>query len=585
MQRMIFRGLFTAFTASVILSGCSSIPDESKHIPRNAGIVLGINSRQVSQKLLTTGVTMDKLFSALQQRDTSNEAIKAWKDAESSGVDLTSNFFASVVFNNKQSYATVTGGLKDAGKFEAYLKQNGGSAQKTGKDFTYAWLQKDGAIVGWTRSTVIYLLPFDMEAVKKHKMSVPGLPTPAVQDSAGDTEASFEATATAYIRPAGLISTAANEETTWAAELDRLFHLKKDESAGSIAAFQEMLKEGGDMTFFVHPELIYNNQPTMLPVNFKKLMTDCYVAGNVNFEPGKMMVNGRSYAGKELADIHKKYGNGEADLAMLEKYPSDNITGFVTLGFDLRMLGDVVKSTGADGFINLMMGQSGLTMDDVLAAFKGQIVFVSSDFKMGKQPQPYAPGDSTLKTSSKWLFSMKVGDKAAFEKVMGSAFVKNQFHKEGDQYVPNRVNGMALSINDKSVTAASDSVLLGQYQGGRGKAGLENGLAGKIKGNPLGAYISFEKIAKNIPDDQMNPKGVAASIQLRDLLKDLQVVSYPFNDKRQESEIVLNFRNTQENSLAQLLNLATAFATYYKDKRAREDSVHGPATDSAAAPQ
>jgi hypothetical protein len=574
---MIFKGFMTAVTAALLLSACSRIPDESKHIPRNAGIVLGINSKQVSQKLITNGVTMDKLFSALQQRDTANEAIKAWKDAENSGIDLTSNFFAAVVFNGPRSYVTVTGGLKDAAKFEAYLKQNA-AKQETRNDFSYAWLQKDSAVVGWSGSTVIYLLPFDPETVKKRRMSMPGMPAP-VSDSAGDNGAD------ALVRPASLNVAIADDAGAWAGELDRLFHLKQDESAGSIDAFKDMLKQNGDMTFFVHPEEIYNNQPSMLPANFKKLMAGTYLTGNVNFEQGKVLVDSRSYAGDELAGIHKKYGSSEADLSMLEKYPSNDIVSFVAFGFDFRMLGDVIKSTGADGFINLMMGSSGLTMDDVLSAFRGQMVFVSSDFSVNRVPKDDAE-DSSSVPHAKWLFSLKVGDKAAFEKVMTSPFVKNMFRQEGDKYVLKQsLNGISAQVTKDYVTAASDSDLLQQYLAGSGKATLDKGLLGKIKGNPLGVYVNFEKIASKIPDDEVPPQGKPLAAQARNLLKDLRVISHPFKDKQQDSEIELNFKNTQENSLAQLLNLGAAAAAYYKEKKGREDSLQSQGTDSTAPPQ
>src|SRR5690606_22993526 len=111
-QRTIFRVLLTAFIAAAVFSSCSKIPEESKHIPKNAGIVLGINSKQVVQKLVTNGITMDKLFAALQESDTASEAAKAIRDAENSGIDLNSNFFASVVFGEaNDSYAMFTGSL------------------------------------------------------------------------------------------------------------------------------------------------------------------------------------------------------------------------------------------------------------------------------------------------------------------------------------------------------------------------------------------------------------------------------------------------------------------------------------------
>jgi hypothetical protein len=567
----ISRVLLIAVTAAIVFSSCSKIPEESKHIPKSAGIVVGVNSKQIVQKLITNGITVDKLFTALQSKDTS-AAAKALKNAENSGVDLNSNFFAAVVFGpEKQSYASFTGSLKDAAKFEAFLKENSPSfSSKTRKDFTYAWLPEQKSIVGWTKSSVIYLQPFDLDEMKNRgKKTIPGVPDTDEQDS---IEEEGVATDTAIAAPAAAITVDAGTEEQWAGVLDKLFHLKDAETAGSIDAFKGLLKESADMTFFIHPEEIYNNQMTMLPANFKKLLEECYYAGSVSFDQGKVVMNGKSYAGKEMSDIYKKYGNSTLDLDMLERYPGDSIDAFLAYGFDLRMIGDIIKSTGTDGIVNMMMGKSGLTLDDVLNAFKGQMVFAASDFSVKKKPLPYFPEDSTTSADSKWVFSMKVGDKAAFEKLMNSPLVSNIFRKEGDRYVMEQQmpNMPALSITDKFVTAASDSVLLQQYLAGKSKAKIDSDIAGKIKGNPMGAYVNIAKLVNNIPESEIPEDGKPLALQVKNLLKDLKAVSQPFNGKMQESQVILSFKNEQENSLVQLVNLSTAVAKYYREHQEKE---------------
>jgi len=578
------RVLLTALTTAVLLSACSKIPEESKHIPKNAGVVIGINSKQIVQKLVTNGITVDKLFAALQNKDTSSEAAKAVRDVENSGVDLNSNFFASMVFaNDKNSYLSLTGSLKDAGKFEEFLKKNAPNfASKTKGDFTYAWLQDDNSLVGWNKSVVIYVRPFDLNDIKKHG-GVPGMPGADEPDSSEEGEPAVIDSAAAMPT---VLTTPDDAESTWLPVLDNLFHLKDAETAGSLEPFKNLLKESGDMSFFVHPEVISTSQMAVLPANFKKLLEGCYYAATVSFDEGKVVMNGHSYAGKEMADIYKKYGNNTLDLEMLEKYPSDNITGFFAYGFDMRIIGDIVKSTGTDGIVNMMMGQSGLTLDDVLNAFKGQLVFVSSDFSMKKKPLPYFPEDSTVSADSKWVFAMKVGDKAAFEKLMNSPMIKNFFVKQGDHYVMAQQlpNMPAVDITDKLVTAASDSVLLEAYLAGKGKAKLDDDIVSKIKGNPMGAYVNFEKLAQNIPDSEIPAEGRTVALQAKDLLKDLRAVSQPFNGKVQESQVVVTFKNEKENSLVQLVNLGTAAAKYYKEQQAKEKAAPEVEADTTAVP-
>lgn len=579
MTRNISKVLLTAVTAAVVFSACSKLPEQSKYIPKTAGVVLNINSKEISKKLITNGITMDKLFTAVQDKDTASTAAKAWKDAENSGIDLQSNFFVSVVFNSsQQSYVSMTGGLKDAAKFEAYLKKNiANYSLKTKKDFQYVWEEDQKAVIGWNKETVIYVKGVDAD---KLKSGMPGGAAPAYPDT--DSEAVDSAVAA----PASVVTAVASaEEDTWVAETDHLFHLKKEETAGTIEAFKDLLKGDADISVYVNPEPIYSTQATMIPANLKEIISGSYYTGAVNFDKGKIVMEGSSYMGKEMAAIYKKYGAQEADLDMLEKYPSSNITGFLVYGFDFRMLGDIIKSTGMDGIVNMTLHSSGLTLDDILAAFKGQMVFVASDFAVSKTPNPYFPEDSITKPDAKWLFAMKVGDKAAFNKVMASPMVGGMFTKQGDHYVMNQqMPGMpAVSITDKLVTLASDNNVLTQYLDGKSKAGgLDNSFVSKIKGNPLGGYVNLEKIVNNIPEEEVPADGKELAGQFKNLLKDATVLSEKFDGKVQHSHMILTFKNENENSLVQLVNLGTNVAKYMQDKKKKE-AAEAVTVDTTAA--
>lgn len=580
MTKMFSKVLLTAVTAAVMLSACSKVPDQSKYIPKTAGVVLSINSKQITNKLVTNGLTMEKMFTALQDKDTANPAMKAWKDAENSGVDLQNNFFVSVVFNNsQQSYVTLTGGLKDAGKFEAYLKKNlPNFSMKKKDDFQYVWEADQDAIISWNKETVIYMRAVDANKLKNGGLpgGMPGgIPGGGFDEDEDDSSAVDSAVAT----PVRFQTVDA--EATWVAEADHLFHLKKDESAADITAFHDLLKNNADLSVYVNPEPMYASQGAAIPANLKKLLEGSYYTGAVNFEKGKVVMDGVSYAGKDLSDIYKKYGKTEADVKLLEQYPSDNILGFMVYGFDFRMLGDIVKATGLDGMANISLrmysGNQNLTLDDILNAFNGQMFFAASDLNVRKAPSTIVQGDSVTRTDLKWVFAMKVGDKAAFDKVISTPALQTFVTKKGDKYVladMMQQPGMpALSIDDKLITVANDQPTLDAYLAGKGKAGgLDNSFVSKIKGNPMGAYINFEKIAAAIPVNDIPANGQAIAGQVKDLLKDATAITHPFDGKSQHSEVVLNFKK-DENSLVQLVNLGTNVAKMVQDEKKADTSV------------
>lgn len=604
MKKSISKVLLAAVTTAVMLSACSKTPEESRYIPKTAGVIVDLNAKQLTTKLVTNGITMDKLFDAAQTKDTANEMMKAWKDAENSGIDLQSHFFASFVFQGQpaenKSYISLTASLKDADKFEAYLKKNiANYSLKTQNDFKYIWEEKQHAVIGWNKSAVIYISavnPNDLEKYAPGGSSAPDYPSdePMV-DSAAVPAADEVIVDSAVAIPAALVATEDDAVIkTWVAEVDHLFHLKKEESAGTIEPFAKLLKENADAGIFVNPEAIYNGgQFTMIPANVKKLMEGSFYTGTVNFENGKIVFNGHSYMGKELAAIYKKYGKKEIDMDMLKKYPSQNITGFVSYAFDFRMIGDIVKATGMDGMVNLLMGKSGLSMDDVLNAFEGQLTYVASDFAITKKESPYFPGEFTEKPDAKWIFSLKVGNKDAFNKVMTSPMLKEVFTREGDHYTvanPMAAATMpAMSITEKYVTLGSDSALLQEYLGGKGHIKLPDGIESKVKGSMIGGYVDLEKVTSVIPEDKADEDEKVVVKKAKDLLKDVTFVSKADGGDVQHGEAVLTFKNKDQNSLVQLINLGTETVKVMQAKKAKEkayeDSVFAAPVDTAVAPQ
>ncbi|WP_343744647.1 DUF4836 family protein [Chitinophaga sp.] len=581
MKRTISKVLLTAVTAAVVLSSCSKVPEVSKHIPKTAGVVIDLNAKEITQKLATNGLTMDKLFSAVQSKDTSSEVMKAWKDAENSGIDLKNHFFVSFVFQGQagdnKSYITATASLTDADKFEGFLKKSEKNfSLKSGKDFKYIIEEESKGIVAWNKSTVIFLTNIDPNGINKYAPAgTPGLSSPD-SDSEADTAA-----AAATTTPVALVTAeedAAN--ATMVAEVDHLFHLKENETAGAIEPFAKLLKENADMSVFVNPEAIYNSgMLTMIPANFKKLMEGTYYTGTSNFEKGRIVANGNYYMGKEIASIFKKYGNKEIDMDMLKKYPSQNLAGFMSYAFDFHMVGEIVKSTGMDGIANMFLAKSGLSMDDILNAFEGQFTYVVSDFGIEKKESKYSPGEFYEEPTSKWIFNLKVGNKEAFNKVMTSPMLKEMFTKEGDRYVyanPGMAAaGMpAVSITEKFITVGSDSVLLQDYLAGKGSLKLPEGIEGKVKGSMMGGYVDLEKVISVIPEDKANSeeeKGLL--VKLKGLLKDMTVVTKAASGDVSKSEIILNFKNKDENSLVQLINFGTEAAKAMEAKKAKEKAL------------
>lgn len=566
MTRTTTRALLMISGAAVLLlTACSKTPEGGKHIPKTAALVFSINSKQIQDKLVTEGLSVDKIFEAVQGQDSTNEMAKALKEAQNSGVDLKGDVTIALVPGEKgKSYATAVAKLDDASKFEAFMKEKSKKEIKSGTDFKYI-IDKEG-MIGFNKETVIGIFSIN-QGIK--------------YDYTGDA---------APQAPSG----PSTDEKGWVEVLNGLFHLKADESVGTIESFKEVQKEKGDVSFWMSSEQIYAFNPgtpsgvaALVTTNIKKLTAGSYQTAAVHFENGKIKVNSLSYSGKELQDIMKKYPMEKVNISSLETYPSENVLGFALMNFDLRMLGDIIKLMGMDGFANMGLAETGLTLDDILKAFTGEIALVASDFSVVSKPSEWDSSYKITKPEVKWVFNMKVGDKAAFEKVMNTPVVGQMFTKQGTEYVPNQPLGeVAVSINEKRVLAASDNGLLTTYAEGKSKVKLDEGILSKAKGNVMSMYLSVEKLVNNIPAEEMKlPDSVLNDV--KGLLKDFTVATEPSNGKSQRSTMELNFKNENQNTLVQIVNFSKKMFAYYSAHKKEQEAAWGEetmVTDSAAAP-
>ncbi|RPE13694.1 DUF4836 family protein [Chitinophaga lutea] len=573
MKRMFSRALLLlSGIAVLLLSACSKAPEQGKHIPKTAALVLGINSKQIQEKLVTEGLTVDKLFEAVQQKDTSNEMAKALKEAENSGVDLKGDVFVAMVPGDKgNGYVMAVAKLKDAAKFETFLKEKSKKEIKAGKDFKF--MEDEDGAVGFNNETIIGVFSFDANKFGGDAYGPENDPFAALGDSAA---------------PA---APKAPEKANAPEILDGLFHLKADESVGTIESFKAVQKEKGDVLFWMSSEQIYAFNPgtpsgvaALVSTNVKKLTAGSFQTAAVHFENGKIKVNSNAYAGTEMKEIMKKYPMEKVNMSMLETYPSDNVLGFVLMNFDLRMLGDILKLVGMDGFANMGLAEAGITLDDVLKAFKGEFALIGSDFSVVSQPSAWDSTYKTTKPQAKWVFNLKVGDKAAFEKIMSSPRIAPMFTKKGNEYVPNEgLSGeMGVSISNERILLSSDAELMAAYAAGKGKVKLDEGIESKAKGNVMSMYFSIEKMVNNIPAEEMKvPDSVLNDI--KGLLKDFTVATEPYNGTSQKSTIELNFKNEGQNTLVQLANFTQKMYSYYLSKKKEDEAAWGePAIDSAA---
>src|SRR5262245_25510078 len=111
---------FIVIVTLVAFSACHSVPDHAKYIPKDALMVVGLNTKSLGKKVAWQALMGSKLFKELQAHMPDKQAMNKLEEA---GIDGMNTFYVYVK-NDKRFSAKITAliPLSDAGKWEAYVK-------------------------------------------------------------------------------------------------------------------------------------------------------------------------------------------------------------------------------------------------------------------------------------------------------------------------------------------------------------------------------------------------------------------------------------------------------------------------------
>ncbi len=577
-MKLLMRLTLVLMAATALFASCKkAVPKQITHIPKEASFVASINSKSIQNKLVKSQITLENLLKNLTSPHDSamEKGKKEWEDLKNSGIDLDENLYISVIQKSggfgagkASNVASVVGSLKDAGKFEQYLKKKkeGINVQKE-KDYSY--VQDGDNMVAWTNDLVIGLsynksytggMEYD-SATGQFNMSKP-------QDASSATDLK--------------------------AEMASYISLKEDASVASIPEFRDLMQDKSDVSFWANSASSFSSLPITLP-RIKELTENTYTAATLNFEDGKIAVNSKSFTSKALSDIFRKYPSREVDLSLVENYPSNNVDGFVVLAFNPEIITGIINylemEGTADAWLTKTMGQT-YSVNDLVKSIKGDIAIVVSDFGMQNKDQQMSHGLPPVKI----LFNAPIGDKAKLNQLLDNLVKQQLLVKQNNQYGLNpsmRSMGVQLSVDDKNILFTTDSLLLSQYRSKSGTGGIDKGVLNDFKGKAYAGYVDIEKILNAFPPNDKNFDSVLNSA--RQTFKDARGYADKYNDKYTEAHFELRMKDDKESSLVSLLKFfAVAGETARKHSAAGHvineeeimiDSVgEEPATDKLSAP-
>jgi uncharacterized protein DUF4836 len=492
-------------------SSCKqNVPQLALYVPKDAATVFIIDAKAITDKINSSGITMDSIVNMMDKHGSNLR----WSDIENSGVDLTKPVFAfnttktSVQMGNTENSGIVAS-LSGTGKLESFLqKQLNTPNVKTDTKYKYVDL-KDGSVVGWTNNVLI------LSSVKPNK-----------QERA--------------------------DEALSHQQLTALFTQSESNSLASVSGFKNALNKPGDIHFWSNASGSLNNIPMLGMTKITSLFQDTYTDGTIDFENGKAIVSSETHFNKTLSDMLKKYPAKEIDKSMISRYPKP-VNGFGIVAFNPKVLVDILHYLGYDTMADNYTSEMGFSTNDIVNAFSGDIAVIFSDFKMEDKAIPYLPGVQSKTPGGEFLVNVKIGDKAAFDRVMNGLVNKNILSKNGDQYQLGFFGGhdFVIETTSNNLFIASDDALIKAYEASTTNAALTGDIEKEIDDKSMAIYVDVAGMLKKANAGDTSSLKTAQAAQAT--FKNFIASTDKGDGKSVTGNLELNFVNTSKNSLAALV--------------------------------
>jgi hypothetical protein len=342
--------------------------------------------------------------------------------------------------------------------------------------------------------------------------------------------------------------------------VNTLFNVDENTSLGKNEKFSDLLEEKGDVHFWVNTEAMMKNAPGMEQLsmlNLSKLYAGSLLVGTATFLDGKINVDMKSYASKEMTDLFKKYEGGNISTDMAKRMPVKDVAVYMGLNFKPEGLKEFLKLAGLEGFANMGAGMLGFTLDDFIKANKGEIAFALSDMVT----------DTIGKADANFLFAAAINDKAAFGKLV-DAGKKATAGKLPDSISNN--SKIAFNMNDNYFAISNKQASVDSYlKGGNNSAAFID----KISGNPFGMYINFQYMLRaSAPAAGDSIKTATHAATLR-MWEDMIIKGGQFKDGGLVQTVEINLVDKKTNSLRQLNSYMGEMGTIVKRRKADQEIV------------
>jgi hypothetical protein len=540
------RNFIVAVLATTMFAACSKIPDHVRYIPKDAVAVAGINLKSLSKKIAWNMITGSKLFKEMQSRIPEKTTKDAMAGIEKAGIDAYNVFYVYVKTDTRFKGGNRIVGLvplADAGQWESYIKQVFPKVEiKQHGDRKEASLGRD-MYVGWNKKLLIMINVTSISA-----------------DFGDDDDESLANTRVNI--------TSGNDKSDMSAEMDNAFGVTKENSIIGNPHFASLEAEGHDVDFWLNYGLLMNQYSGDVAEKMGglslsgALWKDAALTAGFDFKKGKITGDMHYYVPDELKDIGKEFGAVNADRDMIERLPDQNL-GMVMAGhLSPKGLKGLLEKTGLLGLANVGLSTQGMNIDNILDAFTGDMAMVVNDFSLTAESvtdtflgQPVV--HQNQKPSLSVSYVVKINKKENFQTLVKLAKENGLKPTANGFVIPiNDKDSIYIAINDQYAVASNKYANAAGFLAGDFKTQkMPEAASATVVGHPGSAYIDIHQLFNNIdPGISHSAHDSAMIAESKKLLSNVGISGGEFKNDAFEYHLSINFTNTEENSIIELMD-------------------------------
>ena len=266
------RSLLILSIAVLLFASCKNKGGKSGlMVPKDAAVVVHINSASLSSKLSWDEIKQTNWFKEMRSHTESSDSLAQtlWDDPSKSGIDTKEDFVMFIRKQGKGSYMVVEGSLTSQASYELILaemtKKEPKEIKKAG-EFSYM-VPHEKTVILWNKSKFAMITNANMPG-----NSIPGMPGGLMKNNRSSEDIAFDVDSLRIFGQQALT-------------------LEGGDNLDSDSRFADLVKNGSDVHLWFNTGQYYSGMAflkTMAPmVNTDALFKDNITAASLNFDNGK----------------------------------------------------------------------------------------------------------------------------------------------------------------------------------------------------------------------------------------------------------------------------------------------------------